>query len=129
MDSLGVGAIEIRRKNAPNHWQRRQEVLKHLPDDAGMPFVFLDDALIDLGALGLPLVIPGQPVAMGGHEGQEPHMWFLPLVHPGTSCASDLMGWVVLHRGMIYRVITGVEGTKKHSHVPATSSEALCTNR
>ena len=101
MDSLGVGAIEIGRKNAPDRWQRRQEALKRLSDDAGMPLVFLDNALIDLGALGLPLVIPGQPMATGGCERQEPHMWFLPLVRPGTFRASDLMGWVVLRRGMI----------------------------
>ena len=101
MDSLGVGAIEIGCNNAPDRWQHCQEAPKRLPDDAGMPFVFLDDALIDLGALGLPLVIPGQPVAMGGHEGQEPHMWFLPLMRPGMFHASDLMGWVVLRRGMI----------------------------
>ena len=93
MDSLGVGMIEIGCKNAPDCWQRRQEAPKRLPDDASMPLVFLDNTLIDLGALGLPLVIPGQPVATGGRERQEPRMWFLPLVHPGTFCASDLMGW------------------------------------
>ena len=101
MDSLGVGVIEIGHKNAPDCWQCCQEAPKRLPDDAGMPFVFLDNALIDFGVLGLPLVVPGQPVVMGGCEGQEPHMWFLPLVHPGTFHASDLMGWVVLRRGMI----------------------------
>jgi hypothetical protein len=60
MDSLGVGVIEIGCKSAPDRRQRRQEAPKRLPDDAGVSFVFFDGVLIGLGALGLPLFVPGQ---------------------------------------------------------------------
>jgi len=77
VDSLGVGAIEIRRIFVPDHRQHRQGSAEACSGDAGGVFAFFHPFSGVCGGLGSPLFVPGPALWLGGLKRQDTHRWFL----------------------------------------------------
>ena len=67
MNSLGVGATEIRGKKCTQSAALLPGSAEALPGDADMVFAPFDKIIDIEGALGPPLSVPHHPRAMGGH--------------------------------------------------------------
>ncbi len=128
-DSLGVGALEIRHKYAPDHWQCRQEALKHC---LAMPTWFLHLWCKNPWQRGHqdPLCsFHTTPQQLRGRKCKNHRGGACTFVCSGTSHASRLVGLAMLCRGMLGECTADVEDTEKHFHVPATLFEVLSANR
>ena len=121
-DSLGVGAIEIRRKNAPDRRQCRQEVPKRSLAMLTLFLMFLIKFLMWRGRPD-PLypfhTTPWRQVHSRGGLSGCGGCAVCTFARSGTCCASWLMGLVAQCRGIIYNIFADIEDAEKHSHVPA----------